>query len=142
MQSYIAFGSVILLTQSCGLNFIYNKNHKYKKTTTFSHRLKIKLLARASNKTLALSQNTTLTKLKYNCLQKQANKKQHGVYSRVVFLIWSGKRDSDPRHLPWQGSALPLSYSRKYGGSNRARTYDPLLVRQMLSQLSYTPISC
>ena len=24
-------------------------------------------------------------------------------------------------------------------GCNRARTYDPLLVRQMLSQLSYTP---
>ena len=26
------------------------------------------------------------------------------------------------------------------GGRNRARTYDPLLVRQMLSQLSYAPI--
>ena len=26
------------------------------------------------------------------------------------------------------------------GGSYRARTYDPLLVRQMLSQLSYDPI--
>ena len=25
------------------------------------------------------------------------------------------------------------------GGPNRARTCDPLLVRQMLSQLSYTP---
>ncbi len=28
----------------------------------------------------------------------------------------------------------------KYDGNNRARTYDPLLVRQMLSQLSYAPI--
>ncbi len=27
------------------------------------------------------------------------------------------------------------------GGNNRARTYDPLLVRQMLSQLSYAPES-
>ena len=27
------------------------------------------------------------------------------------------------------------------GGNNRARTYDPLLVRQMLSQLSYASIS-
>ena len=27
-----------------------------------------------------------------------------------------------------------------YGGNNRARTYDPLLVRQMLSQLSYASI--
>ncbi len=26
------------------------------------------------------------------------------------------------------------------GGNNRARTCDPLLVRQMLSQLSYAPI--
>ena len=27
-----------------------------------------------------------------------------------------------------------------FGGNNRARTYDPLLVGQMLSQLSYAPI--
>ena len=27
-----------------------------------------------------------------------------------------------------------------FGGNNRARTYDPLLVRQMLSQLSYAPV--
>ena len=27
-----------------------------------------------------------------------------------------------------------------FGGNNRARTYDPLLVRQMLSQLSYAPM--
>ena len=29
--------------------------------------------------------------------------------------------------------------NKKSGGHNRARTYDPLLVRQMLSQLSYAP---
>ena len=29
-----------------------------------------------------------------------------------------------------------LSYRANYGGNNRARTYDLLLVRQMLSQLS------
>ena len=34
-----------------------------------------------------------------------------------------------------------LSYRAKYrGGNNRARTCDPLLVRQMLSQLSYAPL--
>ena len=27
-------------------------------------------------------------------------------------LIWSGKRDSNSRPQPWQGCALPLSYSR------------------------------
>ena len=26
---------------------------------------------------------------------------------------WSGKRDSNSRHSPWQGDALPLSHSRK-----------------------------
>jgi hypothetical protein len=30
-------------------------------------------------------------------------------------LAWSGKRGSNPRHPPWQGGALPLSYSRKEG---------------------------
>ena len=30
-------------------------------------------------------------------------------------------------------------YRIQFGGNYRARTYDPLLVRQMLSQLSYAP---
>ena len=29
--------------------------------------------------------------------------------------IWSGKRDSNSRPQPWQGCALPLSYSRAKG---------------------------
>ena len=29
-------------------------------------------------------------------------------------LIWSGKRDSNPRPSPWQGDALPLSHFRIY----------------------------
>ena len=33
-----------------------------------------------------------------------------------------------------------LNYRAVCGGNNRARTCDPLLVRQMLSQLSYAPI--
>ena len=34
-----------------------------------------------------------------------------------------------------------LSYRAKFfGGNNRARTCEPLLVRQMLSQLSYAPL--
>ena len=34
-----------------------------------------------------------------------------------------------------------LNYQAAIGGTNRARTCDPLLVRQVLSQLSYSPIS-
>ena len=81
--------------------------------------------------------------------------------------VKSGLRGSNSLPPPWQGGALPdelnpqmatrmrlelttsavtgrrsnqLNYRAIYG-NNRARTYDPLLVRQMLSQLSYAPIS-
>ena len=30
----------------------------------------------------------------------------------LAMLSWSGKRDSNSRPQPWQGCALPLSYSR------------------------------
>ena len=36
-------------------------------------------------------------------------------------------------------ACLPLHHDSIGGGSNRVRTYDPLLVRQVLSQLSYAP---
>ena len=35
-----------------------------------------------------------------------------------------------------------LHHRAKFGGNNRARTCDLLLVRQMLSQLSYAPLVC
>ena len=35
---------------------------------------------------------------------------------------------------------LPVPPRRHFNGTNRARTCDPLLVRQVLSQLSYDPI--
>ena len=43
-----------------------------------------------------------------------------------------------PAHIPAPQCYLPAVI--KNGGNNRARTYDPLLVRQMLSQLSYASI--
>ena len=30
----------------------------------------------------------------------------------ILKAFWSGRRDSNPRPQPWQGCALPLSYSR------------------------------
>ena len=32
--------------------------------------------------------------------------------SRAESMIWSGRRDLNPRRQPWQGCTLPLSYSR------------------------------
>ena len=32
--------------------------------------------------------------------------------TRVLRCHWSERRDSNSRHLPWQGNALPLSHSR------------------------------
>ena len=33
-------------------------------------------------------------------------------FAALLFRIWSGKRGSNSRPQPWQGCALPLSYSR------------------------------
>ena len=35
-----------------------------------------------------------------------------GLRKGDLFCNWSGQWDSDPRHQPWQGCALPLSYTR------------------------------
>ena len=36
---------------------------------------------------------------------------------------------------------IGIRFSQTYGGDKRDRTADPLLAKQVLSQLSYTPIS-
>ena len=41
----------------------------------------------------------------------------------VVFLKKSGKRDSDPRHQPWQGCALPTElFPQKISEEEETRT--------------------
>ena len=51
---------------------------------------------------------------------------------------YKSRRILSPVRLP----VPPRRHFSSYllSGTNRARTYDPLLVRQMLSQLSYDPI--
>ena len=56
---------------------------------------------------------------------------------------WRPGTGSNRRPLAWQASVLTnwtTGPYKKSGGRNRARTYDPLLVRQMLSQLSYATV--
>ena len=62
---------------------------------------------------------------------------------RLVFTKFSAKADDRTRTdnlLITNQLLCQLSHIGKFNGTNRARTYDPLLVRQMLSQLSYDPI--
>ena len=47
----------------------------------------------------------------------------------------TGRRSNQ---LSYQAITMGATFAA--GGNDRARTYDPLLVRQMLSQLSYAPV--
>jgi hypothetical protein len=44
--------------------------------------------------------------------EKSPSRAVLGRDSNSGIRIWSGRRGSNPRHRPWQGRALPLSYSR------------------------------
>ena len=55
--------------------------------------------------------------------------------------IRNGLEPSTSSVAGWHSNQLNYRTAiKKNGGRYRARTYDPLLVRQMLSQLSYTPM--
>ncbi len=45
--------------------------------------------------------------------QAPSNKKRHSAIKlSACFLLWSGKRGSNPRPSAWEADTLPLSYSR------------------------------
>ncbi len=52
--------------------------------------------------------------LKTSLLRRRLKRRpqQKTPVKRTGVFEWSGRRDSDPRHQPWQGCALPLSYAR------------------------------
>ena len=55
-----------------------------------------------------------------------APKRKQQVFD-LLFSFWSGKRDSNSRHLPWQGNALPLSHSRILVGTIGLEPMTPCL---------------
>ena len=88
------------------------------------------------------------------------------LYQLSYYRMWCLGVESNRRHTDFQSVALPTELPRhlatrrglepltssvtgwhskptelpgRIGGNNRTRTCDPLLVRQMLSQLSYAP---
>ena len=68
-----------------------------------------------------------------------------GIFSPLLYRLsykgkWRPGSGSNRRPLAWQASVLTNWTTGPNGGNNRARTCDPLLVRQVLSQLSYAPI--
>jgi hypothetical protein len=48
----------------------------------------------------------------FGALKCQPNAATREFYSIGWCANWSGRRDLNPRPSPWQGDALPLSYSR------------------------------
>jgi hypothetical protein len=44
--------------------------------------------------------------------QNSAPRRRLKMLAKLLILLWSGRRDSNPRPRPWQGRALPLSYTR------------------------------
>ena len=95
--------------------------------------------------TLARWRSTRWATSAYNGASDRNRTNDTRIFSPLLYqLSYRGKKwrpgtGSNRRPLAWQASVLTNWTTGPFGGNNRARTCDPLLVRQMLSQLSYAP---
>ena len=78
------------------------------------------------------AQSARLVLRKIPCAYKSVNFVQ--LFFKKELATWNGLEPSTSSVTGWHSNQL--NYQAANGGSYRARTYDPLLVRQMLSQLS------
>lgn len=58
-------------------------------------------------KSLVSTNSTTLASFIRSGFSKEV-----GDRGQILTYAWSGRRDSNSRHQPWQGCTLPLSYAR------------------------------
>ena len=58
----------------------------------------------------------------------------------IILFSFQGASSSFFRNQMWKPNSLDFHIYSRLGGDNRDRTDDPLLAKQVLSQLSYTPM--
>ena len=103
----------------------------------------LEYLVTASSQNIRLAQENNMTgshkkQRYYETVHRTVSPK---FVARFVRQIWSILSQVRATYIYIKIKKTSVWMSFLFGGNNRARTCDPLLVRQMLSQLSYAPVS-
>ncbi len=85
------------------------------------------LVRRSLGRIFAVAQMRTTAKPCFAAYSLEDSLQTKKNRQNLFFFVWSGKRDSNSRHLPWQGNALPLSHSRILVGTIGLEPMTPCL---------------